>query len=354
MSSVHNIPSQKDIEAEASAWVVQVDSGAMSKGDVDDLKEWIRRSPQHKHSFEKMAAGFLDMGSLLATPQTLVSRPKSKSKPIGQRRRRPIFTMPVTAGLLATALVASAFMAATFLGQPSVSTGVEVEAVQEYVASLGEQKSITLDDGSIVTLNTRSKVDVAYDDNVRRIELVYGEALFDVAKDPERPFQVFTERGMVRAIGTVFSVRVLDTNVEVLVEEGIVEVVASPQGVKQSELTVSAPDYKVLATLSSGDAASFDNENKVIRTVDLASVVKKHAWRDGTLIFDGDPLSVVVDEITRYTDLKIVISDPDMQRLQIGGTFKAGETDAFLDALDKGFNLSVDQVSEGVVYLSKK
>jgi len=354
MSSVHNIPSQKDIEAEASAWVVQVDSGAMSKGDVEDLKEWIRRSPQHKHSFEKMAAGFLGMGDLLSAPKTLVSRSKSKSRPNRPRRRRSIFARPVTGGLLATALVASAFMASTFLSQPNISTVVEVEAVQEYVASLGEQKTITLEDGSIVTLNTRSKVDVAFDNNVRRIELIYGEALFDVAKDAERPFQVFTERGMVRAIGTVFSVRVLDTNVEVLVEEGIVEVVASPQDAEQSKLSANASDFKVLATLSSGDVASFDNQNKVIRTVDLASVVKKHAWKDGTLIFDGDPLSSVVDEITRYTDLKIVISDPDMQRLQIGGTFKAGETDAFLDALDKGFNLSVDQVSEGVVYLSKK
>jgi transmembrane sensor len=342
MSPVYNIPDKDDIEAEASAWVVQVDSGAMSKGDIEDLKEWISRSPHHKHSFQKMASGFLDIGTLLARADTTKNTHKPKSKV-------SFFSAPVMVSMAAT-LVAGFFF---FTSQgPEQPLRVAEPAVQ-YVASLGEQKELTLPDGSIVTLNTSSKIDVNFTDSERSINLVYGEALFDVAKDTSRPFVVETRQGAVRAVGTVFSVRLIDREVAVLVEEGIVELMALPN-INKVAASSSPKDMVVLARLTTGEEASFDGVSKNIKSVELKDVTNRHAWKNGMLIFEGNSLSQVVDEITRYTDMKIVISDPEMQDLQIGGTFKVGETDAFLDAMTLGFNLDVQRVSGNTVYLSQQ
>ena len=341
MSPVYNMPDKDDIEAEASAWVVQVDSGAMSEGDIHDLKEWISRSPHHKHSFQKMSSAFLEIGDLLGQAEKIKTPSQKKSKTL-------IFSAPVMMAMAAT-VVAGFFI---FTGQLDGSSPVAVPATQ-YVASLGEQKEVTLPDGSIITLNTKSKIDVSYTKTKRSINLVYGEALFDVAKDADRPFVVQTDQGAVRAVGTVFSVRLVNDEVAVLVEEGIVELMARPAASETSSASESE-DMVVLARLAMGEQANFDGIRKNIKSVELKDVTNRHAWKKGMLVFEGKSLSSVVEEVTRYTDMKIIISDPTMQDLQIGGAFKAGETDAFLDAMTLGFGLDVERMSDNTVYLSQQ
>lgn len=341
MSPVYNMPDKDDIEAEASAWVVQVDSGTMSDGDIHDLKEWISRSPQHKHSFQKMSSAYLEIGALLGQSEKIKTHGKKKSKKL-------IFSAPVMMAMAATVMVGFFI----FTGQLNDTSPVAVPATQ-YIASLGEQKEVTLPDGSVVTLNTKSKIDVNYSKTKRSINLVYGEALFDVAKDAERPFVVQTDQGAVRAVGTVFSVRLVNDEVAVLVEEGIVELMAQPEASKKSSPSDSK-EMVVLARLAMGEQANFDGVRKSIKSVELKDVTNRHAWKRGMLVFEGKSLSSVVEEVTRYTDMKIIISDPAMQDLKIGGTFKAGETDAFLDAMTLGFGLDVERMSENTVYLSQQ
>ena len=340
MSPVYNMPDKDDIEAEASAWVVQIDSGSMSKGDINDLKEWIGRSPHHKHSFQKIAAGFLEIGDLLG--QADAAKNVKARKP-----KRPLFPVPVMMSLAMT--VMGGFFVLVWQGN---NPAPEAVAMTQYIAGLGEQKEVTLEDGSVVTLNTKSKINVSYTDSQRRINLVYGEALFDVAKDPDRPFVVKTNQGLVRAVGTIFSVRLINDEVAVLVEEGIVELMA-PSEAKDITSDARSDSMVVLARLSMGEEANFDGVRKHIQSIEIEAVANRHAWKKGMLVFDGSSLSNVVDEVTRYTDLKIVISDPAMQDLKIGGTFKAGETDAFLDAMTLGFGLNVKRVSGNTVYLSQ-
>jgi transmembrane sensor len=339
MSPVYNIPDKDDIEAEASAWVVQVDSGSISKGDIEDLKEWISRSPQHKHSFQKMASGFLEIGTLLDHSDVALNTQKQKPK-------RAFFSAPVILSMAAT--VMAGFFIFAGQGPESLPTA---EPTAQYIASLGEQKEVTLPDGSIITLNTKSKIDVSFTNTERSINLVYGEALFDVAKDTNRPFIVQTDQGSVRAVGTIFSVRLMNSEVAVLVEEGIVELMAPPE---VSQTSPDSDDMIVLARLAMGEEANFDGVRKHIKSVELQDVTNRHAWKNGMLIFEGNSLDHVVDEVTRYTDMKIVIADPEMQDLKIGGTFKAGETDAFLDAMTLGFGLNVKRVSGNTVYLSQQ
>lgn len=344
MASVVSLPDSESIETEACAWVAQVDGGNMSEGDIDALKEWISRSPQHKAAFERMAARFMEMQDPLGALKT----------PIAPKAKRRFFSLPPlfgSSGLTAAfaTVVLGLFIAAAVFHQrlepPKDSVYFNTAS---YQSSLGEQKTVTLSDGSSIVLNTNTRVDVGMGTEERSIHLIYGEAIFDVAKDPTRPFKVYTEKGVVKAIGTVFSVRVRKADVEVVVEEGIVEVAPKQEATKDPSLSSDLLATKVV----SGKTATFNETQQIVTAVDMKTMDKKLSWRDGILVFEVDPLSYVVEEVSRYTDVKIVISDPQILNTPVGGNFQVGETKALLDALEKGFGMKVTKVRDDLIYVS--
>ncbi|GER04781.1 hypothetical protein JCM17846_24630 [Iodidimonas nitroreducens] len=210
------------IESEACAWLAQIDGGPMSDGDRKALQEWIGRSPSHKQIFEQMARRFLQLSVAFdedadqSTSRVAASRSGAGAAFLGgwgMRSWRHL-AMPAFA-ILCLLAVARLYLP---ISPAPIS--------QSYYSDIGQQRVIDLADGSVITLNTRTRIDVAYSDQARIIQLIYGEALFDVAKDPNRPFRVLTQMGGVKAVGTVFSVRVREGDIEVLVEEGTVELSA--------------------------------------------------------------------------------------------------------------------------------
>lgn len=345
MAGVVPMPDPELIETEACAWIAQVDGGNMSAGDREALKEWISRSPQHKRAFERMAARFMEMRDPFDAVKTQ------------QRRQEKAFIRPFL-NVLRPAVLAAAlasFVAAVILVvmEPKIDAPNQGEATYfntaSYQSGIGEQKTVTLEDGSTIVLNTNTRVDVGMGEDERSIHLIYGEAIFDVEKDPERPFKVYTEKGVVKAIGTVFSVRVRTVDVEVLVEEGVVEVAPKRDGGSQDRDDLAS---LTITKVVSGKYATFNEIQQTVKTVDMKTMDRKLSWRDGVLVFEVDPLSYVVEEVSRYTDVKIVISDPDILNIPVGGNFRVGETKALLDALEKGFGLRVTRVREDLVYLS--
>lgn len=342
MGPVVPIRDPEAIENEACAWVAQVDGGAMSQGDVEALKEWIARSPQHKAAFERMASKFL----VLRDPLNVLDKPKAETA-LRRRQRRFFFGRPVQAVLGFASLILVAFLSVNLFLEPAPDSPLNPPIMTHY-ADIGEQRTIVLTDGSRVILNTNSRIDVAFNAQERAVHLIYGEAIFDVEKDAARPFKVHTQKGVVRAIGTVFSVRVRKSAVEVLVEEGTVEVAPKPSGLRD----VRADGLIEATQISSGKYASFNEIEQRITTVDPDTLGKRLSWREGILKFDVDPLSYVIEEVSRYTDVKIVISDPSILDTPVGGSFKVGETQALLDALEKGFGVKVNKVRSDLVYLS--
>lgn len=221
-----------------------------------------------------------------------------------------------------------------------------------YTTAIGEQTSLPLPDGSLVTLNTQSTLRVAYSDQFRDIHLTAGEALFDVTKDPDRPFRVITERAVVTAVGTQFNVRNVADDVVVTVVEGIVDVEATtttssagqvatappatnPPPVQPARLTVGQQ-----ARVAAGEVAVVDT------AVDRAT-----AWKERRLVFESLTLAEVIDEFNRYNDPPLLIDDPTLRELPISGVFRANDRASFVEFLDT-MNLAQSQTrADGTIVL---
>jgi transmembrane sensor len=214
----------------------------------------------------------------------------------------------------------------------------------EFATRVGEQKKVQLADGSVVQLNTKSAIRVDYTESVRNVFLLYGEAYFDVAKNPLRLFSVFAAANVVTALGTAFAVRLQpDAALDVTVEEG--RVALATASAKESQ--------HIVAELTARQSAVFSKKVKHIVQMADAQFVQKLAWRYGVLAYAGVSLSDVVADVSRYTNVKIEIVDPALRAKPIGGVFRVGELDALFDSLHVTFGLKIDRVNPKLVYISK-
>ncbi len=345
-----------EIDLEACLWVTKIDGGDMNSADYRALKDWILADEKHKKAFETYASDFLVVDDILSTVREAITDLEKKVGAVrdfgtgsvkSMRSRRANWWPRLAGGLVAASVAAIAFM--TFDLAPTHSTSGETET--HFVAQNGPQKRVTLADGSSVTMNTDSEIRIAYTPSHRVIELSHGEAVFDVVKDPARPFTVTSGDTSVRAIGTVFSVRALADGVEVLVEEGVVELTPPEAMELVSEISQSNRTIRLeeggytRVSLASGISQKAE---------DLGFVERKLSWREGVLSFDQDLLSEVVLEFNRYSDQEIIIVDSELAELKIGGVFPLERADAFLDALETGFSVNVEQTASGRIEISKE
>jgi transmembrane sensor len=223
-----------------------------------------------------------------------------------------------------------------------------------YSTSVGEQKSIVLPDHSKVLLNTASRIQVDYRVGQRGVHLLQGEAFFEVAHDTHRPFLVYAGANIVRAVGTAFTVRVQKQDVEVTVTEGVVELSSVPHAVGSTVGKGLIEPQTKLADIKAGQSAAFNQDVESIQSIKPQEIKRKLSWREGILSFSGEPLEQVVAEVSRYTPVTIVISDPAIRDIRIGGYFKIGETDAMLEALETSFGVRVNRVNDQLIYLAAK
>src|SRR5690606_28122566 len=157
---------------------------------------------------------------------------------------------------------------------------------------------------------------------------------------------VYAGQGQVRAVGTAFSVRVSGEKVEVLVDEGEVEVVASvPATVSEPGKAAPALAPRKVIKLKEGGATSYGSAIEVAQYLAEPEVRQRLAWRSGKWLFEGETLEEVVAEVGRYTDTRIEIVDPAIADLRIGGFFDIGELDALLAVLDAGFGVRSTRLS---------
>ncbi|MEI9988600.1 MAG: FecR domain-containing protein [Rhizomicrobium sp.] len=200
-----------------------------------------------------------------------------------------------------------------------------------YATRVGEMRVVPLNDGSLISLNTQSEVVVRYSKSRRDIDLIQGEALFDVAKNAQRPFIVHAGDIAVRAVGTSFTVRVLPSQpVQVLVKEGVVEVT-------RPDIPVAPPVRAAANTRAIAPA----NAPIVAKPVETAEVERALAWRDGRIAFHGETLGTAADEFARYSDIRIRIDDPSVAQERITGLFLAGDPIGFANAVAVSFDLRV-------------
>jgi transmembrane sensor len=211
------------------------------------------------------------------------------------------------------------------------------ESLIYYQTNLGERKEITLEDGSTVVLNTKSKIGVSYKSGQRYLTLTEGEALFKVAKDKARPFIVSTGEGQVTAIGTRFGVW----------RDGAITKVSVLEG----KVSVGRPDRHKdnnTAILVAGQAISYGEDGKV-GAIHSADEQRIYAWIAGRLIFQEVPMAQAIREYNRYTSKPLVIKGEDLQNTPISGAFQTGNAAAFVTALKELLPVEIQETEHNII-----
>ena len=307
----------------ASSYVVRLSRGA-SDAERAEIEAWIDADPAHAVGFARMQAAWDATERLRAHPVGAVVAASTTS---GRPSRRAVaFSSAAACG---SAVVAGTVLWAKAQGV-RVSTGV------------GERRSVRLADGSTIDLNTASAVEAKLTHTRRDVRLVRGEAHFDVAHDARRPFYVTASAARLRAVGTAFDVRMRDALVELTVTQGVVAVEASR--------TSAARDEPVAA----GQGAVIRSGAVVAATLDAQALNQRTAWRRGVIDFEGETLAQAVEEFNRYQPHPIVLADPRLAGLRLGGRFRTDEAAAFLRAVSSSFPIDVIPTNDGGCLLAPR
>lgn len=364
--NVLHLYDRRKVEEEASDWIVYFDGNqSIIQSDVDKFKTWVARSPMHKQIITEYVSLWDNMDLLselmLSVPskkhQGDLSRSSTKEGILSVGSWWSDFKVWGGASLtLVLFVVVMSGLYSQYVYYPSTN-GV-------YVTQIGETQTLALSDESIVWLNTDSRLEVDYNGANRRIVLHQGEAHFQVEKNADLPFQVFAADKMVKAVGTAFSVYKKDESVHVTVTEGRVDIVVpkrlgTVKEVGRNGLEAASPielevdvdengSSKVLGSLDAGQSINL-LMNQTSSIVDVVVLEQREmnqqlAWRQGLLMFSGEPLQEVIQEVSRYSNIDITISDPELSSMRIGGQFKIGETDALFDVLENGFGLKISRL----------
>ena len=303
---------------EAAEWLVkldnQLDRGGLSAADRVALRRWLRQNPEHGQILQRQAELWGDM-DVLATYAR--ARPRSQ--------RAPAFAL---ATLGALAIVCSGLW--LLLSAPG-----EPGAERLVATAVGGQREERLADGSRVHLNTDSLITVQFGAGERRVRLLRGEAAFDVAHDPERPFSVYAHNRIVTALGTRFTVRLGAQKVRVAVAAGKVALGRASPGSERRPAPGAQPAQDVMF-LVQGQRAELPlagSAAPVLAAMDQQAQERTFSWLQGRLIFDDERLATIVAEVSRYTAVKLTIA-PELGDIRLSGRFKTGDTEALLEALE--------------------
>lgn len=342
-----------EIEDQAASWVVRLDGEALTDEEKDALRRWLKQDPRHEDALKSVAGTWLHMDELHGL---LDLAGESAAVEAGAKKEDGFFPSGLAGKAFGFGLAVCLMLGFGYFLYPAFSGYTMVE---EYGTAIGEVRSVVLPDGSNLSINTNTRVSVSYRRNIRLIRMQEGEAYFEVAHDPAKPFLVAVGKHVVRAVGTAFSIRATEKSVDVIVTDGRVRVSSFEEPIPASEDLNLEFNENVgsLVPLNQGQHGVF-NETvgslERLEEVQLDSVKKNLSWRDGMLIFDNDALSHVVNEISRYTSTRIVISDSRIQEMRFNGYFRVGDISAILATLENDFGIEVDQIEDNLIYLSSR
>jgi transmembrane sensor len=286
-----------------------------TRGHPDDIaSDWIAReqvglSELEQAQLESWAADPMHAAALNRQRRTwnLLSEPLRRGEGGGLARDLRVVAAAILTGPLRT-------REATEL-PPVAATTVAVKPDRQVLA-----------DGSAVELNSGAMVEVRYDDAVRKVDLLAGEALFEVAKNPGRPFVVHAGRVQVRAVGTAFTVRHSGDSVAVLVTEGTV--------------AVSSGDGAEPVLLGSGKRMMIDeNQAAEVADVDAPRIERELAWRNRRVEFSGTSVSDAVDFLNRQNVLQLRLEDEELAKHKLSGIFWSDDPEGFVRLLESGMNV---------------
>jgi transmembrane sensor len=303
-----NVRETKTVAAdEAARWAIRIDAGSVNADTDQELQSWLGEDPHRRGALlrAEAALSFIDRGRALAG---VVPIPESRSFWI--RRKFMIAGAALAAGLAAVIVM--------------------LPGVTHYSTEVGQMLQVPLTDGSIVTLNTQSAIEVRMNGGLREVTLIRGEAWFHIAHDALRPFVVSAGHERVRAVGTAFDVRREDHGADVLVAEGIID--AWTAGKEDQRLRIAA-----------GSKAYVDDQEPPKLISAPMDVERLLAWREGRIVLEGETLEEAAAQFNRYNVKRIVITDRGLADETLVGQFRATEPMMFASAVATTLGANVEQ-----------
>ena len=342
---------KSDIPSNVSEWMAQVGDEELIASQKAALADWLRESPAHVREFLQMTSVQQDLKGLKISVEQLetwVKEAKSASRePIsistvlestGRRATRPSETVVLRSRRSRIWLTAACLVATLFAGE-----FVRWEKGR-YTTGFGEQRIVSLADGSVIEINTDSVLQVQFSANRRAIHLIKGEAFFRVAHDTSRPFVVSAGDADVKAVGTQFNVRIGSDSTLVSVIEGTVEVRDETPGAQ-------GPGNELGVRITSGEEASITpvhlgNSEKQLAVAKIAASPSQRtaSWRQGRVQFENMPLVDVLSEFQRYRDVRILIDDESIRQLKLTGSFDAHDVNSALAFIATLPGITVEEI----------
>jgi transmembrane sensor len=321
-------PRAASARAEAAAWVARLHGSGRSRALEAGFKRWLQADPEHVRAFEIATEAWEIGGSIPRGALPRIADPAS-----GRRAPRALMRscLPIAAAL--TTVVVGTLLYVN-REQPAVTTNV------------GEQRMLTLDDGSRIFLNTDTRLFVQEEPARRHVRFDSGEALFDVTRNPARPFVVTVGDKEVVALGTSFVVRHDRERLAVTLVQG--EVAVSPVSASRAEAAESHGENQDRATvLTPGQRLTFADDHPP--KLDEPALEKVTAWRRGEVILEKTRLQDAADEMNRYSAVKIVIDDALTGDIRVSGIFRAGDSVRFAQAVGETYHLPVHHDARRIV-----
>ena len=359
------------IYEEACEWFIECRAGDLDDASRHDFDCWLRKSPEHLGAYLELAAiwnegpslipaGKLDSDTLIRQAaldrDNVVALSTARAGADASRNATEPRTVPSVADAAAASAApvrsltypsrwrfrrqrVAAIAASIVFMVFSSATILWVQAVRSptYATAIGEQRSLELEDGSVVELNSRSKIVVRYSRQGRNVELVEGQALFRVVKDATRPFVVKVGATLVRAVGTEFDVYAKRDSTIVTVVEGRVAILTdhpiSPPIPGAPSAPVDTPhrsnvQFPSVAPGKIGNILVASGEQLTVSPQEIqkdehSNIANATAWTQRQLVFESASLSDVADEFNRYNDKQLIVEDPRLDTFHVSGVFSS-------------------------------
>jgi transmembrane sensor len=337
--------SSTEIEIAAAAWFAEREAEGWTVERQSELDAWLEQSTAHRIAFLRVCEAWKRFGEFDAltadrAPGAIPDRGTWAWRSLPQETEGPPLEVRRSVAVAPRALShrigrpVAAALTLTVLATAGLTSWYIAHQGTSYRTEVGQIRAVPLEDGSQVTLDTGSRIEVAVRTNERRIDLIRGDAYFEVAKDSARPFVVSVDRARVVAVGTQFYVERDDNGLIVLVTEGKVRLERSTESPQE---------------VSAGSEARVDaTELRISHPTDM-EVEETLGWRNGYLLFRDTSLVEAVAKFNRYTLKKMLIEDPSIAGIRIGGHFRLDDVQGFLWLLKSGFPINVDERGDRIV-----
>jgi len=364
--------SSSDPMRTAAEWYWQIREPEVSESEIREWQAWLAESPVHQQAFDRIEHALKSLADVdmerWPTEEELLRDRYDASVPVdewlratnGDDRNRSGQTGPGDRRLgishRALAIAASVLVAVAIGIFYQSQSGRErpVPDVVAYQTIAAEHRDIQLPDGSKVAMGGSTEIAVAYGPSSRIVELRNGEAFFDVARDPDRPFEVVAGGRRIVAVGTSFNVTRQASRVTLTVTEGQVIVEQESRNASTSqggsaERTVA--DGRI-ARLDAGQRIVFDDED--IEPITFAGTDDALAWQTGVLKYRGERLLYVIEDVNRYTTSTIQVVDDTAANLLFTGTVFQDSAESWVYGLEDAFPVRVERSATGVTIYSRQ